>query len=87
MKITRKIKLFTCSIVFFILIYQQILRGSHLNSFIEKLWYLLFHRIYQFEEIDYSVDDTNAKYVIYECVDFCGGWADRLKGKYFRSEG
>jgi hypothetical protein len=86
MKITRKIKLFTCSIVFFILIYQLILRGSYLNSLIEKLWYLIFYRYYQFEEIDYSVDDTNAKYVVYECVDFCGGWADRLKGMSFRFE-
>jgi hypothetical protein len=82
MKITRKIRLFMCLIVVLMIIqiYQLSLHGSYLNSFLDKFWYILFYRYYQYEEVDYSNDDTNAKYVLYECVDFCGGWADRLKG-------
>ena len=52
-----------------------------LNLIIGKIWYKFFSRVYTFNEVDYALNDQNAKYVLYECVDFCGGWADRLKGK------
>ena len=28
-------------------------------------------------------NNSNIKYLVYECKNHCGGWADRLKGSIF----
>ena len=33
------------------------------------------------QNVNSFVSKTNSKYIMYECNGYCGGWADRLKGK------
>ena len=85
MKIPKRFKIFLyiLIIIFVVNAYELSSLGSYFNFLFEKLWYNLFYRYYDYNEIDNNFDDINSKYVLYECIDFCGGWADRLKGKKY----
>lgn len=82
---SKKFKSFLAIILLALVLYIfEIINISYLlNYLIEKIWYKIFKRIYEYSEPDYTVDDKNAKYILYECTEFCGGWGDRLKGILF----
>ena len=85
MNLSKRLRVFLLCVFILVLllnIFEVINLSLLTNFFVGKVWYrfLLFSRAYVFNEVDYALDDRKAKYVLYECLDFCGGWADRLKG-------
>lgn len=79
MKFNRKILILT--VLFSSLIYSFIILKDSTQYFCnlaDKYWHKIFQRHYTFTEE--NKDHSLAKYILYECVDLCGGWADRLKG-------
>ena len=53
-----------------------------------KKMYFIDQQPLKFSRIDAespqnNQNESNIKYLVYECKNHCGGWADRLKGYIF----
>ncbi|CAF0906733.1 unnamed protein product [Brachionus calyciflorus] len=78
-KLVKKPQFFLILILIILIIYTFKIENLR-EKFSDNIWYKIFKRYYEFNGEYY--DDANPKYILYECVELCGGWADRLKGLF-----